>query len=108
MSISASREIGASYLSLARDLVTILSIRDPKADHVTELTVLRRLTPVEELGWEIPATHPGTPYAFFSKAPHGTKAVVIVEDFQIGLPPETINLVVKEAALGLMDNMEYR
>jgi len=98
------RDCGA-FLQLAQDFVRILVPGDP------EIEVLRRgqgwpacseLTPPEELEKQFPITLEGTPYHLFSTTKKPVKAVVIVTN-----PIDCQEAVLREVALGMMDNPIY-
>lgn len=93
------------FLDLAKAVAIVISLDDQMLEQCAGqgLSICRRFTPPEDLDREFPNSIPGTPYHLFSTTDKKIEIVVVTADLA-----HDRDQLLREIALGMMDNLLYR
>lgn len=98
----------SGYLETARSVVTVLSDKEFLSTSIGDYDgakIFRRLTPDDQLYQEFPARIDGTPYDYVCGSAPPIKLVVVCKDSAEVKALQ--DKIVREIALGMLDNPHY-
>jgi hypothetical protein len=93
------------FLELAKTVAIVISLNEQMLEQCAKqgLLICRRFTAREDLNREFPNSIPGTPYHLFSTTDKKIETVVVTADLA-----HDQDQLLREIALGMMDNPLYR